>query len=702
MPEDTAHDASEVARIDLAARGLNSARRGKGLGVVVEHVQLEADGSVPPAKAGKGNRNSLLKKRSSPGLLLAQSTTLDKDMSKLSFSDKIAIRMGSKRSKSISSVGAILLRDEQPLPQPHDGHGAATVSTDSFVFTTMSSTDAEAWVESINTSFSFAATPLPSSPLPSPKVATSSSVPGALSSLANLRATSSLSSRRPKTAESASSSTFNGLPPDFNAGRRPSFLDRPPPSPCDYVPPMIITAASPPKKSESASTDASDVPAWIQAVRSAAATAAARADPPSPLRAKRSRTLLDPQRRRNSIALLESPKVPEPTAAPPPPPLDFGGGSGKRSRALMNPLVALLESSKDTESTSTAAAPPPPPPLDFGVRSGKFLGFLARGKKDATPVVVAAPPPMPFLFPPIPSPSATRTVSPSRRSASTTSLSSSLSETLSTSAASSEMPRTPETPKDLSSSSFSQRSMSSLSGKKITPVGAPHFMNLANPRRSTTSSTPTEFRRFGTSPSPSAPPTRRPSESRSSRPSTAESRPSTDGNTSRKAFSDIGHDSSVFGAAGDSSPIPSPLSPSLSFFSTATPPTPPPPSRGLEYIIKPSELILQMRGENVEWQQPSSTSSSLKPRRSIGALRALPSDGMPGGLSPSPRSASRQSTLAARSPTKSTVAKPPVPETPTGPRRRTTSFGVDEEVEGEIEGEAGATTPTPARISIVA
>lgn len=210
--EDDTADGTEVARIALVARGFNSARRGKGTEVLVERVDGDGDGA---AKAGaKQQRSSVVKKRSSPGLMFAESTNLDKDLGRMSFSDKLAMRMG-KRAKSISSVGAILLDDPSDPSDPSD--------VEPLAFSATSTADANQWVAAINSGFTYTTIPSPSTtPLPSPKLATSASLPGGLATFANLRSATSLSSRRPKTAQTI---LTDGVPADFNAGRRPS-LDR--------------------------------------------------------------------------------------------------------------------------------------------------------------------------------------------------------------------------------------------------------------------------------------------------------------------------------------------------------------------------------------------------------------------------------------------------------------------------------------------
>ncbi|KAK4698992.1 hypothetical protein P7C70_g7277, partial [Phenoliferia sp. Uapishka_3] len=635
--EDAAVDASEVARIHLDEKGWNVARKGKGVGeIVVERAAVVA------------------RKRSSPGLSMLAESTNEKETSRMGFGDRLALRMG-KRTKSISNVAAIL------LPEPLD-----LATFEPLLLRARSSSEADKWVVAINNSFAALAELL--SPLPSPtNLPNSMSLPGGLSSFANFHgASSSRPSRRPQTSQSLLSS---GIPPAFNAGRRPSFLDRPPPSPRSYV---TLTAASPPKKRDDNSENGplspnalgpSDVPAWIQQVRTSAATAAPRADSVPTMPAKRSPSIVE--QRRSSLSILTTTK--------------------------------LVEEPSELEVKSAG-----------GSKSGKFLGFLGgrRGSKKessallsptlsdgpARPFTPMDPPPR-HLFPP-------KVYADARRSTSTTSLSSSFSESTSSSNV---LPLTPEFP---DSTSFAVKSQ-------------PSTLASLSPRPSLLfDSSPIRGGRRGLSPAP-----RDSSHTRfSSGLSGASSTPTTEVTSPSEDYS---HEANFFDA--EDSPVPrerreawrstfgrrvlssNDLASGRQRDALMSNSVEGLREKGREYIIKPSELISHMKDEEDDYWD---NERSLSTRRSNGVMRTSPSSGSLGGLSPTPSriAASRQGRGAPGTPSKLTAENnggsipgiaPRGPESTPRARARQTSFGgvgavMEEDGTGTGTG-GGGTTPTTNR-----
>lgn len=625
--EDDAHDGAEVARIALKDRGWNFAKRGAGNASVIVFERTQEAGSGGGGRRGGG----IAKKRSSPGLgHLAESTNTgsEKEGSK-SLGEKLALRLG-KRHKSISTAGPL-------LDVPSEGEDDAS----SLSLGLASAKDADMWVEAINAAFQLSL---------SPALPTSASLPGSLSAFANSRPPPpSASSRRPRTAQTTMS---DGLPPTFNPSRRPSFLDRPPTSPRSYI---TLTAASPEgkKRLDEAPGPTSTVPSWIQAVRTAAATAADAADLEEVrgLKPKRSSSLL--------------------------------GSQGRTSLSI--------EGSRSEDSASEGGHGGGPPLS----RSSKLLGFLGKkssAKAEMPPTKIRAvnlglqhlvPPPAVYNDP--------------RRSGSSTSLSESLSETHSTSGASSaDVPLTPEYTRDLPPVPFKASSCSSR--PRLPPSRPSTAASDATTRSGARSLSPR--------PTPSSAHSRLSSafasayEVRMDRSSSAQSSvattmsgtsASTTATTEPSCSELFDHEDfpvprrrveewrSTFGRRVVSTndlrkrdPTAVGSSASEGEGAAAEP--------FMEHIIKPSDLISQMRNE-LGWDH----GKSLRTRRSNGALRAASASqraggALMGGLTPPPRMGSSS---ASRTNLAGIVAGRRSPASPAKSR-------------GGGEGEGGMRTPTRA------
>ncbi|KAI5478491.1 hypothetical protein MNV49_005019 [Pseudohyphozyma bogoriensis] len=335
----------------------NARRQAEGVSTKQHRVVLDDSGVRVLGGAGGG----IARKRSSPGLgSLAESTNVEREH-KASFAEKL-LRM--KRGKSISNVDGVLEnKSSSGKEKEKAGSGSSSeeavkrATVEPFVFLADTSDNADRWVTAINAALAKPAFSFPPKARgigsTSSGLTASASLPTGLSNYGNKL------QKRPPTAPSAN----NGLPPDFNAGRRPSFLDRPPPSPRDYV---TITAASPessparPSTSTSttpAATDSSqssDVPAWIQAVRTAGSSTSSHnqssaedeplssADPG--LKPKRSLSLLAPSTARSGV--MER-------VQSDPGSID-GGGGGKHK--LLGFLGKRSSSKRDARETKAAPA----------------------------------------------------------------------------------------------------------------------------------------------------------------------------------------------------------------------------------------------------------------------------------------------------------------------------------------------------------
>lgn len=242
VEEVAGQDGAEVGRLVLHEHKWKRARR---------RLELDEDGrwavelsqtDTGAATTKSSGRGSLSRKKSNSALSESTNNSVDSK----SFANKLAARM--KRGKSISSTAPVL-----ESPSPHEP----------LLFFVNSLELAEDWVVVLNNALRSATlSPPPASLTPS------ASLP-ALSSLASSSSSSSrTSSRRPQTGLPFT------LPPGFNAGRRPSWLDRPPPTPSSYSTGSPAPTSAPPSQAPASLTEArnrssSDVPAWIAATLAA-------------------------------------------------------------------------------------------------------------------------------------------------------------------------------------------------------------------------------------------------------------------------------------------------------------------------------------------------------------------------------------------------------------------------------------------------
>lgn len=168
---------------------------------------------------------------------------------------KLADRFRGKRGKSISAVASILEDSTPPPPLPTSASLSSCPTTPgppSLILLAPDIAACEAWIDSLNTALLTSAPPsgVPTWPAgmvraERPGMVTSGSLPvglnaalgGNVSRSGERSITAKLLGRRPMTAAGLTTE----LPAGFNPDRRPSFLDRPPPSPSAYTRPAVVT-----------------------------------------------------------------------------------------------------------------------------------------------------------------------------------------------------------------------------------------------------------------------------------------------------------------------------------------------------------------------------------------------------------------------------------------------------------------------------
>lgn len=329
------HDGAEVARLKVDQRGWTVARRRSTADGGVSDFELAQEPELELGETGKGN--VLSRKISSPSLAsVRESPGGEKEGgARPRFVDKFALR---KRIKSVSTTSSIF-----------GGTPAATrAPIDEVEPLVMHAAEAGRWIDAINSALAPLQISLPS-PLPTPRRSISSSA--SFSSFSITSTPLQITSRRPLAPGVAPIV----VPSDFNPGRRPSFLDRPPPSPRSYVNSQA-PASSPPREGEELATSSSKstVPAWLQAVRSSGSTAT---------RISRSASTSLPQvKSKRSVSSLSSSAGAPSTSmersrsdgSRPSLDSDFGSSEGSRTGRLLGFLGR--KSSKGSDGPSTASS----------------------------------------------------------------------------------------------------------------------------------------------------------------------------------------------------------------------------------------------------------------------------------------------------------------------------------------------------------